>query len=382
METLVLGWFVLTSTGSVVWLSVFAALQYGGTLVSPMFGVMADRLGHRNVLAAMRGSYALFAAAVLLMALAGVLGPAQVLAVVALSGLVRPSDIGMRNAVIAATMPPPLLMGAMAIERCSGDTARIVGALAGAGLAAALGMAAVYGLVTFLYLLALGLTLCVSDTRNPPSAARASPWRDLLAGLAYARRVPPLVSSLFLAFLVNAAAFPICTGLLAFVVRDVYGADRGFLGAMLAGYATGALAGSVMLTVWGARLPPARTMLAATLLWFPLLLALALVTDRRVGLAAVTAIGLVQSFCMVPMVVVQLRVTEPAFRGRVMGLRMLAIYGLPLGLLLAGELIARHGFAVAAGLFAGVGLLGSIGAGLCWWRHLWPEAAAANGGRG
>ena len=61
---------------------------------------------------------------------------------------------------------------------------------------------------------------------------------------------------------------------------------------------------------------------------------------------------------------------------------VLAIYGLPLGLLLAGELIARHGFAVAAGLFAGMGLLGSIGAGLCWWRHLWPEAAAANGGRG
>ena len=69
------------------------------------------------------------------------------------------------------------------------------------------------------------------------------------------------------------------------------------------------------------------SVLAKVLLAFAgVLLALALVTDRRVGLAAVTAIGLVQSFCMVPMAVVLLRVTQPAFRGRVMGLRMLMAF--------------------------------------------------------
>lgn len=384
METLVLGWYVLSSTGSVVWLSVFAALLYVGTLASPMLGVMADRLGYRTVLAAMRACYALFASALLLMALSGMLGPVQVLVVAGLCGLVRPSDIGMRNALVAATMPPPLLMGAMALERCSSDAARIAGALAGAGLAAALGMAWVYAVITALYLVALALTLCVAELRKVADAKvpAASPWGDLAAGYRYVRRVPPLVAGLFLAFLVNALAYPLCTGMLPYVVRDVYGADRGALGVLLASYAVGALAGSVLLSLGGGRVRPARTMLLATLLWFPLLLALAWTTGQATGLVVVTLIGFVQSFCMVPMAVVLLRMSEQRFLGRVMGLRMLAIYGLPVGLLGAGALIDRFGFAAAASLFAGVGLLASLAVTLAWRRHLWPAEAPANGGRG
>src|SRR3954468_20675645 len=61
METIILGWYVLVETGSVLWLTVFGASQYLGTLVAPLFGVAGDRLGHRNVLFAMRVIYALIA---------------------------------------------------------------------------------------------------------------------------------------------------------------------------------------------------------------------------------------------------------------------------------------------------------------------------------
>ena len=61
METLILGWYVLVETQSVFMLTLFASLLYVGTLLSPMFGVMADRVGHRNVLCAMRGVYATLA---------------------------------------------------------------------------------------------------------------------------------------------------------------------------------------------------------------------------------------------------------------------------------------------------------------------------------
>ena len=58
METLILGWYVLVETGSVLWLTVFGALGYGGTLLAPMLGVTSDRIGHRTVLCAMRAIYA------------------------------------------------------------------------------------------------------------------------------------------------------------------------------------------------------------------------------------------------------------------------------------------------------------------------------------
>src|SRR6476660_2908287 len=96
METLILGWYVLVETGSVLWLTVFGALQYLGTLVAPLFGVAGDRLGHRNVLFAMRVIYALIALTLMTLAFAGLVTPAIVLVIAALFGVVRPSDLGVR----------------------------------------------------------------------------------------------------------------------------------------------------------------------------------------------------------------------------------------------------------------------------------------------
>src|SRR5213592_3309296 len=62
METLILGWYVMVNTGSVVFLTVFASLQSLGTLAAPVFGVLGDRLGVRTMLCAMRVTYALLAA--------------------------------------------------------------------------------------------------------------------------------------------------------------------------------------------------------------------------------------------------------------------------------------------------------------------------------
>ena len=39
METLILGWYVLVETGSVLLLTLFASLTYIGTLIAPMFGM-------------------------------------------------------------------------------------------------------------------------------------------------------------------------------------------------------------------------------------------------------------------------------------------------------------------------------------------------------
>src|SRR5262249_57556826 len=75
METLILSWFVIVRTGSVVLLTVFASLQFLGTLASPMFGVLGDRLGGRAVLCALRASYAVLAGTLMVLATVDVLPP-------------------------------------------------------------------------------------------------------------------------------------------------------------------------------------------------------------------------------------------------------------------------------------------------------------------
>ena len=50
-----------------------------------------------------------------------------VLIIAALRGLVRPSDLAMRNALVAETMPADRLVGAMGVSRTTADSARIAG---------------------------------------------------------------------------------------------------------------------------------------------------------------------------------------------------------------------------------------------------------------
>src|SRR5918998_4284376 len=75
METLILGWYVLVETGSVLMLTLFAALQYFGTLTAPMVGVIGDRIGQRNLLSAMRAIYSVVALALMVLAFAGLITP-------------------------------------------------------------------------------------------------------------------------------------------------------------------------------------------------------------------------------------------------------------------------------------------------------------------
>jgi len=84
METLILGWYVLAETGSVLMLTLFASLQYAGTLLSPLIGVAGHRLGNKRVFCAMRGLYLLLASMLAALALSGALQPLHVFVITAL----------------------------------------------------------------------------------------------------------------------------------------------------------------------------------------------------------------------------------------------------------------------------------------------------------
>src|ERR1044071_3659422 len=71
MEALILGWYVLVTTGSVKQLALVAALAWLGSLFSPFFGLAGDRIGHRNVLCITRASYAVLAAVLTALTLTG-----------------------------------------------------------------------------------------------------------------------------------------------------------------------------------------------------------------------------------------------------------------------------------------------------------------------
>ena len=383
MEALILGWYVLTTTGSVQQLVIFGALAWLGSLFSPFFGVAGDRMGLRALLCVTRGGYALLAAVLTVLTLTDTLAPWHVFVISALAGLMRPSDMAMRNVLVGQTMRPEMLMGALGISRTTSDTARVAGAIAGTGGVALIGMGPAYAVVTAIYVAAFLLSLGVAGSAPHAAAGKAEAAAvKVLAGLMQAVRYvwdkPDLLGAMSMAFLVNLLAFPFFLGLLPYAAKDVFDIGQSGLGYLAAAFASGALAGS--LVVGAGRLPlrAGRVMLWSAAVWFVALLLFGQTRMLGLGLALLFIAGFVQSFCMTPLAAVMLRASSEEMRGRVMGLRILAIWGLPLGLLASGPIIAHFGYAASTLLYASLGLAATVAIGYRWRLALWRRTAAAN----
>ena len=365
-------------------LTVFASLNFIGTLIAPMFGVVGDRIGHRDLLVVMRATYAVLAATLMTLALTGILSPLYVLIIVALMGLVRPSDLGVRGALVATIMPSDQLIGAISISRTTMDTARIAGALSGAGLFAALGMGPAYMAIVGLYVVSTLLTLCVVAPSKPhpidegaDGALRPSPMRDLKQGVAYVWTTPRMRAAMWIAFLANLTAYPLSNGLLPYVAREIYRTNQTGLGYLSASFAVGSLVGSVLLSLIGG-IRVARLLIGATVMWYAALLLFVQMQTVPAAIVCLTLAGFSQSLCMISIAVILMRTSSAHFRGRVMGVRMLVIYGLPLGLLAAGSLIDAIGFAVTGTLYATAGVALMMAIVLHWRADLWHVHAPAN----
>lgn len=383
MEALILGWYVLAVTGSVQFLVVVAALAWLGSLFSPFFGIVGDRIGVRTLLCITRGAYALLAAVLAWLTLSGLLAPWHVLVIAAIAGLMRPSDMAMRHVLVGQTMRPEMLMGALGISRTTSDTARVAGALTGTGGVALIGMGPAYVVVTAIYVGAFLLSLGVAG--SPARAARAHAQTEMLfaglkQGIRYVWTKPDLLGAFSMAFLVNLLAYPFFLGLLPYVAKDVYGMGQSGLGYLAGAFATGALAGSLVVSANRVPLPAARTMLLSGAIWFVAIILFGQLQSVGVALVLLFATGFVQSFCLTPLAAVMLRASSEEMRGRVMGIRMLAIWGLPLGLVAAGPVIAGLGFSATTLIYAGLGLAATLAIGYRWRRALWHRAAAANSG--
>ena len=92
-------------------------------------------------------------------------------------------------------------------------------------------------------------------------------------------------------------------------------------------------------------------------------------------------LGFAQSLAMISMGAALLMVTSPAYRGRVMGVRMLAVYANPLGLLVGGAVIEWWGVRFQMVTFAIVGLV-LFGIAVAATRGRWLGAAATRTGTG
>jgi hypothetical protein len=81
---------------------------------------------------------------------------------------------------------------------------------------------------------------------------------------------------------------------------------------------------------------------------------------------------------MISMSAMMLRNSAAALRGRIMGIRMMAVYGMPVGLLIAGPLIQRYGYPLTATVYCAIGMAATFYVAWRWRAALWRRDAPAN----
>ncbi|HMH78235.1 MAG TPA: hypothetical protein VK547_16485, partial [Candidatus Udaeobacter sp.] len=119
---------------------------------------------------------------------------------------------------------------------------------------------------------------------------------------------------------------------------------------------------------------PERYTLVHTVLWYGLLLVFAHVPTLGSGLLVLLVTGFVQSIAMISMTATLLTASGPGFRARVMGVRSLCVYGLPIGLIASGALIERIGYPLTVTVLATLGLAFTALIALRWRAAMWGRA--------
>ncbi len=113
------------------------------------------------------------------------------------------------------------------------------------------------------------------------------------------------------------------------------------------------------------------------MIWYGLLAVFGQLESKAHGLSVLVAVGFFHSLVMVSISGVLLRAVSARFRGRVMGIRMLAVYGLPVGLLASSGMVGWIGYAATVTLYVTVGVVFTLLIGYRWRHHLWRHDPAS-----
>ena len=198
--------------------------------------------------------------------------------------------------------------------------------------------------------------------RSGPPGIRAG----LAEGLRHVMRSDVLPGLIFFSFLIELSAFPIVNGLMTVIGDELYGLGGAGSGLLAAVASAGALLGALALGVKRNIVSPTRVMVLGSITWHVLMLVLALPLPLWGFALVLIAWGFSGGTTFVAMVVGLLRAAPAEARGRVMGIRTLGIYGLPIGLLLGGWIAEEVGTQAMIGVLGGIGLAGTLAAAIVW----------------
>jgi MFS family permease len=252
MQRIALAWFILQLTHSPFDVGVMAFAQFTPYMLFGLFaGVLADRLDARRTVIATQTAQLVSASALAWIALGGFARPWMLYLIAFVNGTVLVLDVPSRQQLTYRMVGREDLPNAIALNSTLFNASRIFGpAVAGALLAAGVGVSFLVNAISFLAVLIGLLVMRVSEFFPLEEFERPKILAGTREGLGWIRRQPRMMALLALVFVISTFCFNfnVTLPVLAKITLDAHGLVYGLL---FASFGAGALIGALAAAALG-----------------------------------------------------------------------------------------------------------------------------------
>ena len=357
MEALVLAWYILEVTGSPFLVGLIASARMGLNFLALFSGAFADRLPRHRLLAVVELVLTGLGVSVLLLMLTGFLQVWHLFAITLSAGLVRIFQMPTAQALIGDTLPPDKISNGAALSSMAQNLSTILGPFIGGILYKTWGPEGGYTAIALLYFTSAVCAAFVRPIRVTDVPPRGSVLGTVMEGLRYVKGQQILWATLAIAVIINLTGWPFHTALLAIFAGTVLEAGPDGLGTLTAAFGIGALCGSIAWASFRNLRHIGKLMILSVVVWHGSMLIFALSSSFYLSLAILLVTGVAFSSTQVMMLTAMLRTTQAEYRGRVLGLRVLAIYAYSFGGAGVGWMAGVWGAPLAATIIGITGVL-------------------------
>ncbi|TRW43935.1 MFS transporter [Georgenia yuyongxinii] len=371
MQRVAQDWLVLTvlSDDSGFAVGIVTALQFLPVLLlSPVAGVLADRLPRRKLLIGTQAGLGVLAAGLGVMVLTETAELWHVYVFALALGVVSALDGPVRQTFVAEMVPASDLPNAVGLNSTSFNAARLIGPGLAGLLIAAVGPGWVF-IINAVSFAATIFSLTLMRTRELhelPHAARGK--GQVRAGLAYVRRRSDIVVIMVVVGVVGAFGlnFQLTSAVMA---REAFGKGAGEYGILGSILAIGSLTGALLAA--RRKHPRVRLVIGAALAFGVTMGVQAFMPTYELYALLCIPVGLFSLTMMTAANTAVQMSTEPAMRGRVMSLYMMVFLGTtPIGSPVIGWVSEAWGPRWSVGVGAIASILVAVVAAL-WVKRSW-----------
>jgi MFS family permease len=340
--SMVIAWLVLEMTDSKLWVGIINGIPAISMVLFAIMGsVMADRSDRRVMVMKARLTLASLTFLAGALVTSGVIELWHMVAIALLAGAVNAIDLPTARTLVFDVVGRKNLLSANSMNSMARSLGYITGPTAVGAIIGNWTIDAALYLLSTVYLIAFLVMLKVRTSHRPPNTQKAHVLVDLMEGIAYIRRTPPVAWLIALTFTLPFSG--VFFGMLPVYARDVLQVVPQGLGTLMAAFGAGALVSSASLALRGRLQHQALIMTLSGVGFAGGMLALAFSRSFPLTLVSVFFTGVLGLYWVNTASTMMQATAAEEMRGRIMGIFMIGTQLMSLGWLIGGVLATLFG---------------------------------------